>query len=125
MEAVVHKSVYYFLFQFSLVVGYSVLVGYLSQYFCMKRTLEDELTLLRNVSSGSIPSKQEEIDDATKDAYLYAIGVILVVVTVAFINAWLYYLAQNIGMQARIIAVGAIYNKVFISCKVMCTHNYV
>jgi len=125
MEAVIHKSVYYFLFQFSLVVGYSVLVGYLSQYFCMKRTLEDELTLLRNVSSGSIPSKQEEIDDATKDAYLYAIGVILVVVTVAVIHAWGYYLAQNTGMQARIIAVGAIYNKVFISCKVMCTHNYV
>jgi len=84
----------------------------------MKRTLEDELTSLRNVSGGLISSKQEEITDATKDAYLYAIGVILVVVTVAFINAWLYYLAQNIGMQARIIAVGAIYNKVFILCKV-------
>ena len=98
-------------------VGYSVLVGYLSQYFCMKRTLEDELTLLRNVSSGLISSKQEEIDDATRDAYLYAVGVILVVVTVAVIHAWGYYLAQNTGMQARIIAVGAIYNKVFMSCK--------
>ena len=79
----------------------------------MKRTLEDELTSLRNVSSGLISSKQEEISDATRDAYLYAVGVILVVVTVAFINAWLYYFAQNIGMRARIIAVGAIYNKVF------------
>ena len=95
-------------------VGYSVLVGYLSEYFCMKKTLEDELTLLRNMSSSLISSKQEEIGDATRDAYLYAVGIILVVVSVAFIHAWGFYLAQNVGMQARIIAIGAIYNKVHV-----------
>ena len=89
-------------------------MGYLSEYFCMKRTLEDELTLLRNMNNtnDSITSKQEEIDDATRDAYLYAVGVILMVISVSIIHARGFYLALNAGMQARIITTGAIYNKV-------------
>ena len=89
-------------------------MGYLSEYFCMKRTLEDELTLLKNMSSAndSITFKQEEIDDATRDAYLYAAGMVIVMVCVGIAHAWSSYLAQNMGMQMRIITTGAIYNKV-------------
>lgn len=90
-------------------------MGYLSQYFCVRRTLEDELALLRNMNStsdDSVASKQKEIDDATRDAYLYATGMVIAIFSLAFIHAWGFYLAQNVGMQARIIAIGAIYNKV-------------
>ena len=95
-------------------LGQGILVGYLSQYFCLKITLEDELTILRNMNSSndSITFKQEEIDNATRDAYLYALGIILVVLSVAIIHARGFYCAQNAGMQARIITTGAIYNKV-------------
>ena len=80
----------------------------------MKRTLEDELTLLRNMSStdSSITSKQEEIDDATRDAYLYAVGLIGLMILIGITHAWAFYLAQNMGMQIRIVTTGAIYNKV-------------
>ncbi|XP_065919842.1 ATP-binding cassette sub-family C member 4-like isoform X2 [Dysidea avara] len=103
-----------FALEFVFLIGQSILVGYLSEYFCMKRTLEDELTLLRNMSStnDSIKSKQEEIDDATRDAYLYAVGMIVLMVLIGITHAWAFYLAQNMGMQMRIIATGAIYNKV-------------
>ena len=89
-------------------------MGYLSEYFCTKRTLEDELTLLRNMSStdSSIMSKQEEIDDATRDAYLYAAGMVIVMVCVGMTHAWGYHLAQIMGMKMRIITTGAIFNKV-------------
>ena len=63
-------------------------------------------------NSDSIASKQEEIDNATRDAYLYATGMILVVLGVTFMHAWAFYLAQNTGMQMRIITTGAIYHKV-------------
>ncbi|XP_065919562.1 ATP-binding cassette sub-family C member 4-like isoform X2 [Dysidea avara] len=100
--------------EFCFQLSQGILVGYLSEYFCMKRTLEDELTLLRNMNNtnDSITSKQEEIDDATRDAYLYAVGVILMVISVSIIHARGFYLALNAGMQARIITTGAIYNKV-------------
>jgi len=80
----------------------------------MKRTLEDELTLLRNLSStnDSITSKQEEIDDATRDAYLYAAGLVIIMLCVGLTHAWAYYFAQNMGMQMRIVTTSAIYNKV-------------
>ncbi|XP_065919840.1 ATP-binding cassette sub-family C member 4-like [Dysidea avara] len=99
--------------EFMLLISQSVLVGYLSQYFCMKRTLEDELTLLRNMSrtNDSITSKQEEIDDATRDAYLYAVGMILIVVCLTFVHGWGFHIALNTGMQLRIITTGAIYHK--------------
>jgi len=81
----------------------------------MKRTLEDELTLLRNMSStnDSITSKQEEIDDATKDAYLYAIGLIVTVMCAIVAHAWGFHTALNYGMQVRVIATNAIYHKVW------------
>ena len=63
-------------------------------------------------NSDSIASKQEEIDNATRDAYLYAAGMVLVVLSIMFLHAWAFYLAQNTGMQMRIITTGAIYHKV-------------
>ena len=102
-------------------------MGYLSEYFCMKRTLEDELTLLRNMSStnDSIKSKQEEIDDATRDAYLYAVGMIVLMVLIGITHAWAFYLAQNMGMQMRIIATGAIYNKVLRLILILLYHRQI
>ena len=90
----------------------------------MKRTLEDELTLLRNMNSTSdlIASKQEEIDEATRDAYLYAIGLILMVVCVIVLHGWCFHTALNYGMQVKIIATNAIYHKVQIrsTCACVC-----
>ena len=97
-------------------------MGYLSEYFCSKNILEEELSILRsgqlNDSDERIASKQEEIDDATRDAYLYAIGMIAIVLSVTFAHAWAFYLAQNTGMQMRIITMGAIYHKVT-QCTIM------
>ena len=93
-------------------IGQSFLVGYLSEYFCTKQILEEELSELRSNNLSDIASKQEEIDIATRDAYLYATGIIIVVVTVTFVHVWAFYFAQNSGMQMRIITTGAIYHKV-------------
>ena len=89
-------------------------MGFLSEYFCSKKMLENELTELRraNYSDNLISSKQKEIDDATRDAYLYATGVIAVVMCRVFLNIWSFYFGQTIGMQVRIITMGAIYHKV-------------
>ena len=93
-------------------IGQSYLVGYLSEYFCTKQILEEELSELRSNNLSDIASKQEEIDIATRDAYLYATGIIIVVITVTFVHVWAFYFAQNSGMQMRIITTGAIYHKV-------------
>ena len=96
-------------------IGLSILVGYLSDYFCSKKILEEDLDELRSngsVSDSLITAKQKEIDDATRDAYLYALGMIVVTVSGIFFHVWSFYWGQNIGMQVRIIMVGAIYHKV-------------
>ena len=91
-------------------------MGYLSEYFCLKKILEDELTELRiiNNSDKSIISKQKEINDATRNAYLYATGMIVAVICQIFLYIWSFYIGQNTGMQVRIITMGAIYHKVCI-----------
>ena len=73
-----------------------------------------------NNSDSLISSKQEEIDNVTRNAYLYATGMIVVVVIVTFMHVWTFYFGQNMGMQMRIITTGAIYDKV---CK--CSVAYV
>ena len=95
-------------------IGLSLLVGYLSDYFCSKQLLEEELAKLRssNDSDNLIMSKQKEIDEATRDAYLYAVGLVVTTVCGIFLHVWAFYFGQNIGMQVRIITVGAIYHKV-------------
>ena len=76
--------------------------------------MEEELSELRsnNFSTSSMASKLEEINIATRDAYIYATGIIIVVITVTFLHVWAFYFAQNSGMQMRIITTGAIYHKV-------------
>ena len=93
-------------------------MGLLSEYFCSKQILEEELSELRNgnYSDDVIASKQEEIDDATRDAYLYATGMIVVTICGMFMYAWSFYFGLNIGMQVRIITMGAIYHKVSTLC---------
>ena len=86
-------------------------MGYLSQYFCEKNSLEEELTALSNESQ-LIHSKQEEIDVATRNAYLYATGMLLASLIVALMHAWNFYLSHKIGMTCRIILTGVIYAKV-------------
>ena len=68
-----------------------------------------------NLSTSSIASKLEEINIATRDAYIYATGIIIVVIIVTFLHVWAFYFAQNSGMQMRIITTGAIYHKVTIN----------
>ena len=67
---------------------------------------------LRSNNLSGVTSKQEEIDIATRDAYLYAGGMVMVVIAVLFVHAWNFYFGQNTGMQLRIITIGAIYKKV-------------
>lgn len=91
----------------------ALFVGYLSQYFCERNSLEEELTILRN-KSDLIHSKQEEIDTATRNAYLYAVGMLSASLIVAMMHAWNFYLSHKIGMMFRIILTGAIYTKVIL-----------
>ncbi|XP_065919844.1 ATP-binding cassette sub-family C member 4-like isoform X2 [Dysidea avara] len=93
--------------------GQALLVGYLSQYFCDKKGLDEELSLLRaGNDSQLITVKEEEIEVATRDAYFYAVGMMLASLIVAVVHAWAFYLAHKIGMLSRIIVTGAIYTKV-------------
>ena len=92
----------------------ALLVGYLSQFFCEKSSLEEELSLLKssNESDELIHSKQEEIDVTTRNAYLYATGMLVAALIVAVLHAWSFYLSHKIGMICRLILTGAIYTKV-------------
>ena len=91
-----------------------MLVGYLSQYFCEKNNLDEELEILTNSGKSELVlSKQNEIDAATRNAYLYAAGMLLASLTVALLHAWNFYLSHKIGMMCRVILTGAIYTKVF------------
>ena len=93
--------------------GQALLVGYLSQYFCEKKGLDEELSVLRAVNdSRSITAKEKEIEIATRDAYFYAVGMMLASLVVAVVHAWAFYLAHKIGMLGRLIVTGAIYTKV-------------
>ena len=90
-----------------------MLVGYLSQYFCEKSSLEEELSILRNSNNTELVTlKQEEIEVATRDAYLYALGMIVVSYYTAVHHTWVFYNSHKIGMMNRIIMTGAIFKKV-------------
>ena len=69
---------------------------------------------MTNSSDDFIISKQREIDNATRNAYLYAVVMIVVVLCVTFMHMWAFYIGQTLGMQLRIITMGAIYHKVAI-----------
>ena len=92
-----------------------MLVGYLSQYFCEKNSLEEELSILimRNSNNSELMTqKQEEIEVATRDAYLYALGMIVASYSVAVNHTWVYYSLDRTGMVHRIVLTGVIYQKV-------------
>ena len=69
-------------------------MGYLSQYFCEKNSLE------------------EEIETITRNAYLYAAGITVFTFVAVLVNMWVFYLGQVIGMMCRIVMTMAIYSKV-------------
>ena len=91
----------------------AVLVGYLSQYFCEKNSLEEELSLLRRTNdTNSVDRVEEEIRVATRNAYLYATGMSLLGFSLTMIHAWSLYLACLTGMKNRILLTAVIYDKV-------------
>lgn len=93
-------------------VTQAVLVGNLSQYFCEKNSLEEELTALRNVSDTKlVNSKEEEIKVLTRNAYLYAAGMAIIAFALAMDHAWTFYLSGTLGMKHRILFTAAIYEK--------------
>jgi len=90
----------------------AVLVGNLSQYFCEKNSLEEELSALRNGSNVElINSKEEEIQSLTRNAYLYASGMSIIAFALALDHAWTFYLSAQVGMKHRILLTAAIYEK--------------
>ena len=94
-----------------------MLLGYLSQYFCEKNSLEEELTALRVLNNSALVNlKEEEIQMTSRNAYLYAIGVILLTSASVFSFTWTFYYAHLLGMMHRIVMIGAIYSKVSIMC---------
>ena len=88
-------------------------MGYLSQYFCEKNGLEEELSALRNDNNSELVAlKEEEIKTATRDAYLYALGMIVASYTISVHHTWVFYNSHKIGMMNRIAMTGAIFKKV-------------
>ena len=97
-------------------VTQAILVGNLSQYFCEKNSLEEELSLARNSSDTElINSKEEEIQVLTRNAYLYAMGMVIIAFALAMDHAWTFYLSGTLGMKHRILFTAAIYEKVKIT----------
>jgi len=88
-------------------------VGYLSQYFCEKNSLEEELSILKNDNNSElIGLKEEEIKMATRNAYFYALGMIVASFSTAVHHTWVFYNSNKIGMMHRIVMTGAIFQKV-------------
>ena len=98
-------------------------MGYLSQYFCEKNTLEKELVALKGRNNTLlINSKEDEIQIITRYAYLYAAGIAIIGFLTAGIIAWLNFLAETLGMKHRIIFIAAIYEKVKNMYSCLCVH---
>lgn len=94
-------------------MGQSILLGYLSQYFCVKNSLEEELSALKTLNNSELVNlKEEEIQVATRDAYLYATGMALLTFFSVFSYTWTFYYAHVLGMMHRVVMIGAIYSKV-------------
>ena len=87
-------------------------MGNLSQYFCEKNTLEQELSSLRNSNNTEeINSKEEEIQIVTRNAYLYGAGITIIAFIIVVNHAWGFFLAEKLGMKHRILFTAAIYDK--------------
>ena len=93
----------------------AVLVGYLSQYFCEKNSLEEELTTLQNSNKSDLAnSVEDEIKLVTRNAFLYAAGIALLGIAQALIHAWALFLSSILGMKIRVLLTAAIYDKVVV-----------
>ena len=113
----VHYLPKYFHFQASLFIIQAVLVGYMSQYYCEKKSLEKELSTLRNDNNTElISSKEEEIQIITRNAYFYATGIAIIAFIVLLNHAWLVFLYETLGMKHRVLFIAAIYEKVLYIC---------
>ncbi|XP_065916533.1 ATP-binding cassette sub-family C member 4-like isoform X2 [Dysidea avara] len=95
--------------KFIPIMAIPVLLGYLSQFFCEKKALE-ELSLVRNDNDSEVFASEETT--ISRNAYLYATGLMLVMLCFAVQYTWVYYWSDKIGMTSRIIMTGAIYRKV-------------
>ena len=94
-------------------IAQAVLVGNLSQYFCEKSSLEEELSILRGGNDTElIGAKMDEIQVLTRNAYLYATGMSILAVALALDHAWTYFISGSLGMKNRILFTAAIYEKV-------------
>lgn len=74
----------------SLMVCQSVVLGYLTEYFAI----------------------QDPTAEETRDAYLFAMAIALIGFCNSFLHAHTFLIGQKLGMMARIVATGAIYQKV-------------
>ncbi|XP_065902366.1 ATP-binding cassette subfamily C member 4-like [Dysidea avara] len=91
----------------------AVLVGNLSQYFCEKNSLEEELSIAQEANNSTlVNSLEDEIEMATRNAYLYAAGVTAITFVIAVLHAWVFYLASATGMRNRILLTAVIYEKI-------------
>ena len=88
-------------------------MGNLSQYFCEKNSLEQQLSALRNSSNTEeIDSMQKAIQTITRNAYLYGTGIAMIAFIIVLNHAWVFFLANTLGMKHRILFTAAIYEKV-------------
>jgi len=96
-----------------LVIGQSVVTGYLAEFFRDKQLLEEDLRSLhlQNDTFG-VQAKQREIDETTRNGYLYALSLVPIVFLFAVNRAQTFFLAYKMGMTCRIMTTGAIYEKV-------------
>ncbi|XP_065897574.1 ATP-binding cassette sub-family C member 4-like isoform X2 [Dysidea avara] len=92
-------------------IGQSILVGYLSQYFCEKNSLEEELSLLRASNNSELVDQKEDIQTATRNAYLYAAGITVLTFFSVLLGIWVFYVSQMNGMMCRIVMTMSIYSK--------------
>eukprot|EP00731_Ephydatia_muelleri_P034922 Em0086g6a len=85
---IVLQGVFFFT-EMALFVYQSILLGSLTEYFSLSK-----------------PSSSD-----TLNAYLYATGMVAIALCLALIHAYVYLLAQKLGILARITLTGAIYQK--------------
>ena len=87
-------------------------MGNLSQYFCEKNSLEQELSALRNSNNTEeINSKEEEIQIVTRNAYLYGTGITIIAFIIVVDHSRASFSSEKLGMKHRILFTAAIYEK--------------
>ena len=70
-------------------------------------------------STELVALKEEEIKMATRDAYLYALGMIVASYYMAVHHTWVFYISHKLGMMYRIVMTGAIFQKVCVVYNIM------